>query len=151
MLCKVAALPLSCKCREHSQLLILECKRGLQSPRVGILNVLCSFKHPQQIKCTCISLEFATVQLICGTWPFSPRPVHPAGSRQSLVSLENTYHTHARRRTPALCPFPSSWNSVLSYGSKDALNSLICGFSPQGWGGCKRKLFQASVSLLTCQ
>lgn len=145
------ALPLSCKCSGTPvtfklclQLLILECKRGLQSFQGWNTKCFVFFsKHPQQIKCTCISLKFATVQLICGILSCSlPLCVHPAGFQQSLVCLENTY-SHACVHTLLLSVLPFL-NSVLSCicGIKDTLNSLICDFFLKGGEVVKESCFK---------
>ena len=71
----------------------------------------------------------------------SPASVHPAGSRQSLVSLENTY-SHACVHTLLLSVLPFFLNPVLSCGIKDALNSLICDFSLKGGEVVKESCFK---------
>lgn len=128
---------------EHSQLLILECKRGLQSFQGWNTKCFVFFsKHPQQIKCTCISLEFATVQLICGILGRSlPRFSPPSWLPAKPCQPGEYVLTRTCARTPALRP-SIFLNSVLSYGSKDALNSLICGFSLKGGEVVKESCFK---------
>ena len=90
---------------EHSQLLILECKRGLQ--RFQGWNTKCFVffsKHPQQIKCTRISLEFATVQLICGILSRSlPRFIPPSWLPTKPCQPGKHIPTPLCAHTPALC------------------------------------------------
>ena len=111
--CAKVALPLSCKCsgapvafKLRLQLLILECKRGLQSFQGWNTKCFMFFsKHPQQIKCTCISLEFATVQLICGILSRSLPHFSPPSWLSAKPCQPGEYTlTHMCAHTPAFCP-----------------------------------------------
>ena len=105
------ALPLSCKCSGAPvalklclQLLILEC-RGFWSFQSWNTKCFVFFsKHPQQIKCTRISLEFATVQLICGILSRSlPRFIPPSWLPTKPCQPGKHIPTPLCAHTPALC------------------------------------------------
>lgn len=69
-------------------------------------------KHPQQIKCTsCVSLEFATVQLICGILSHSLLPQSTQLASTKALSAQRT-HTHTQACTHSCFP---SFHFVLNY------------------------------------
>ena len=127
------------------QLLIFECKMGLQSSQGWNTKCFVFFsKHPQQIKCTCISLEFATVQPICGILSRSLPHFSPPSWLPAKPCQPGEYTLTTCVHTLLLSVLPFFLNSVLSgiCGIKDTLNSLICDFSLKGGEVVKESCFK---------